>query len=497
MYLCPQPSRLEAAGILRVVSNPLRSSNSSSSRPYALALAAMFGWGLAASLVMVARSQVGGDQLNLLARGWLWAAEGNFIPFGNPLSTGGNAPGAITTVLVGLPFFVWRDHRAATVLVLLFHLAAYAILDRLVVRLLGPRARLPFALLYWLNPWRLYYSGFLWNPNYLFLFGAIHLWAIERQREAARFFPSFALAAGIGLALQIHPSALLLITSAGLLWLRRSFLLHWGGAIVGGLMAAIPLWPWLAALGQNPAISAADKGFLGRGLVYVFPLVRGLFYWFRFVSLALSDKAARFDFTATFGAAADRLLAPFAQGLLIVGSAGILVAILANARIARAARRRRWFARERWLAVFRRQANNLSHRGFLAEYALATFLGAAVIFAIAPTTVMSWQVLVIFHAAMVPPLLWLTAKLRTRTRERTRRRLLGACVLVSLMLGALAFGAPHYRCAGRKGIDLALSSDHAMLHELHIVDGPNGCPLPLDQPDGWWPDVLPKGRSSR
>jgi hypothetical protein len=60
---------------------------------------------------------------------------------------------------------------------------------------------------------------------------------------------------------------------------------------------------------------------------------------------------------------------------------------------------------------------------------------------------------------------------------------------VLLLLG-LAFGTPNYRCGGREGLDLALRSDHPMLHQLHILDA---CPLPLDQPGTWWPDVLPEG----
>ena len=63
----------------------------------------LFALGLGISLAMVARSQVAGDQLNLLARGWLLAEEGRFIPYGNPMSTGGKAPGGVTTLLVGLP----------------------------------------------------------------------------------------------------------------------------------------------------------------------------------------------------------------------------------------------------------------------------------------------------------------------------------------------------------------------------------------------------------
>ena len=50
--------------------------------------------GLLISVVMVARSQAGGDQLNLLSRGWLLAERGELIPYGNPLSSGGDGPGS-------------------------------------------------------------------------------------------------------------------------------------------------------------------------------------------------------------------------------------------------------------------------------------------------------------------------------------------------------------------------------------------------------------------
>ena len=84
---------------------------------------ALFAVGLLIALGMLARSQVGGDQLDLLARGWLLAVKGRWIAYGNPMSTGGKAPGAITSLLVALPLFLWRDHRAASAFVLVFHVA--------------------------------------------------------------------------------------------------------------------------------------------------------------------------------------------------------------------------------------------------------------------------------------------------------------------------------------------------------------------------------------
>jgi hypothetical protein len=92
----------------------------------------------AVSAAMVVRAQPGGDQLNLLARGWLLAERGELVVSGNPLSSGGRGPGAATSVLVGLPLELWRDHRAPVVLVWLLHAGAWLLLDRSVRGALAP-----------------------------------------------------------------------------------------------------------------------------------------------------------------------------------------------------------------------------------------------------------------------------------------------------------------------------------------------------------------------
>ena len=237
---------------------------------------------------MLARSQVAGDQLNLLARGWLLAVKGHVDLLRQPHVHGGQGAGRDHQPAGGLPLFLWRDHRAASALVLLFHVLAYLILDGALKRILSPRERVLLALFYWLNPWQLYFASFLWNPNYLYLFGAVHLWSALVQRERARFWPSFLHVAGLGLAFQIHASCLLLAVASLLLWWRRYFRVHWPGAILGGLVAALPLIPWAIEVTAHPAIvTEASKGFLGRGLLLVFPLVRGLLYWLRYASLSV------------------------------------------------------------------------------------------------------------------------------------------------------------------------------------------------------------------
>jgi len=140
-------------------------------RRSAARVAALFAAGLAISLVMLARCQVARDALSLLTRGWLLAEQGIWVPVGNlaASTTGGFLPGGLTALLVGAPLLVWQDHRAPVVLVLASHVLAYVLLDRLVGRTCGRRARVLFAVLYWLSPWRLYQSAWLDNSNYVFL----------------------------------------------------------------------------------------------------------------------------------------------------------------------------------------------------------------------------------------------------------------------------------------------------------------------------------------
>jgi hypothetical protein len=452
----------------------------------ARAVRALFVVGLLIAAVMLARSQVGGDQLNLLARGWLLADEGRWISYGNPMSTGGKAPGGITSLLVGLPLLLWRDHRAPSVLVLLCHVLAYWILDGTLKRILSPRERVLLAILYWLNPWQLYFASFLWNPNYLYLFGAVHLWSVLGQRERARPWPSFLHAAGLALAFQIHASFLLLAVASLLLWLRRYFRIHWGGAVAGGVLASLPLIPWALELRAHPAIvTEAIKGFLGRGLILVFPLVRGLLYWLRYASLAVSERMTDFDFPGLFGSA------PWlGRGLGTVASAlGVTLAIplLANVRLWRRARRL-WSEK---LAAGR------SDREWLRGYARVSFVAAVIVFSLSPTTLMMWQGLILLHAAILPVILWVGALGRSRLAPWVAKGIwIYAAVEIALLVG-IAFGNPQYRCGGRTArtdFGFNLRYDHPMLRELNIQQT---CPWPVNVPGAWWPDVLPPSPPER
>ncbi len=474
----------------------------------------LFAVGLALSVAMVARSQVGGDQLNLLARGWLLVEEGVWVPYGNPTSSGGAQPGGLTSLLVALPLWLWRDHRAASALVLLTHVAAYLLLDRTLARALTPWGRVLLAVLYWLNPWRLYFSAFLWNPNWLFLPAAVHLWSAAAQRERARFGASFAHVLALGVAFQLHASFVLLVFASALLLWRRRLRLHWPGAVAAALVSLAALIPWALQASADAGSLPVQKGFLGRGLLLVQPMLKGLLYWLRYASLSLPKQVTRFDFAPAFGAQVDAWLDPLVSGLTLALGVTLVVPLLANWRLGR-----RWLGLRRRGAGGRRTGGDgprafvrrlvrhpapapaASFRGWLVSYTGCCFGAAVIAFALAPTTIMMWQGLLVLHAAVLPVVLWGEALARSR---RARIAVAGAwawAVISILWLLLMAVGSPHYRCGGEQPLQLDLRHDHPMLHQLGIH---RSCPVPV-RPDAWWPDVLPEpggqvrgpGRSGR
>jgi hypothetical protein len=444
-------------------------------------------WGLllagaAVGLTMVARCQVGGDQLNLLARGWLLAERGQWVQFGMPTSAGGLAPGGLTSLMVGVPLMVWRDFRAPTLLLWLTHLAAFLLLDRTVGRALGPRGRLLLVVLYWLSPWQLYFSGHLWNPNYMFLFAALHLATAWASRERASFWASLAHVAGVGLAVQLHASAPVLALASLLLIGRRQVRVSWTGAVAGAALVALSLLPWAAATLEAPLTLPGGKGFLGRGLLYVFPLLRGLAFLLRYGSLLVSGRMLRLDFTPTLGAGADALLAPALTVLAwVVLPVTLLLPLIACARL--------WRARRRLL---RRPppGRPLPPRRWLEAYAVTGLAAAATSFALSPTTAMSWQGFVVFPAALLPGLLLADALLRSRRAELAARAL-AAWAAAALLLGlVIGVASPMYRRGGREPVTIAVAADHPMLHDLGISER---CSTPVVGADGYTPDVFRSG----
>lgn len=437
--------------------------------------------GVFLSILLWTRSQVAGDQLNLLSRGWLLVAEGQWIPFGLPTSAGGKAPGSFTSIVVGLPLAIWQHHRAPTLVILTCNLVAYLFLDRMLSRELGPVPRLLFAVFYWLSPWRLYYGSFLWNPNYLMPVGAFHFWTIYRQKDEPRFWESFLQVVAVGLAAQVHASVVTLVILSLLLWWRGYFRFHWPGVGAAVAVVAVSLVPWAQAVLQNPELLPHGTPHNGRIAQTLLSSARGIGYWLRYPALIASSTMLCLDF---------RGLSPGLAGDPIRQSIQVTVALLtapatiwANARL--------WAGAKRWWS---RPPQQEGFEDWLVGVVRWSFVGVLLACILTPTAVMSWQLLTVLHLAVMP-LVIAGSDLVLQGRKRLVGVGTGVWTLLSLaMIVAIGLGSPMFRCGGQtcgamNADPPPLRSDHAMLDELQIN---LTCPYEVDVPGGWWPDVLPE-----
>ena len=438
--------------------------------------ALIFLFGLAISAAMVARSQVAGDQMNLLGLGWRFAFEGDWAAHGNPTSAGGFTPGSLTAAVIGAPLWIWQHHRSGALMILLSHALAYLLLDRLVRRTLGPQERLLFAVLYWLNPWRIYHSAFLWNPNYLFVIGAIHLWTAHRMRREPRFWATLChlLALGLGVQVAIHTAPLALCTL--LLWWRRYVRFHIGGVIAASVLVAASLVPWLFAVMADPGIFPAGEE--GRWFFLLNTTLRAAIYWVRYASFALASELLMLDFSGWLGGAAQaRLELPIEIVERALYLSSLAISLWANFRLWRGSGR--W-----WLPADREQ----SEREWLVGVVRWSFVALLVIFAFSPATVSRWYVFSLFHLAVLPLVLAARWALADPSRQRVARPAAQAWGWISAALAlALLLGGPMYRCGGKRSSGAAslptLRHDHPMLDALGIQDS---CRVTVNDPEGWW-----------
>jgi hypothetical protein len=337
---------------------------------------------------------------------------------------------------------------------------AYLLIDHTLRDVLAPHERFLLAVFYWLNPWQLYFAGHLWNVNWLFLAGAVHLWTVRAQRVRGLFWISLVHVVNLGLAFQIHSSFMILVLASMLLWWRRYFRIQFWGAAVGAGLILLSLIPWLLTALEYPQVLPMQGGFPGRGLVTVYPVIRGIGYWLRYPMLYFAQDLVEFDFTPVLGPAVDRILAPTLALLTrLIAPLTILISLAANV----------WFFRRRRGSVFRGYAVDGSRREWLHGYVRWALIASVLAFCMSPTTIMMWQALVVLHAAILPVVLWLGALWRTRAGPRVRTAMI---VHIAVLVGfgvTMAFVAPMYRVGGRDAAYVRVPEAHPMLDRLDVT----------------------------
>lgn len=358
--------------------------------------------------------------------------EPQFVSSWKKSGTGTDLPGVLLPFLWGAPAFLTHDIRSGVLVVVLFHLAGGLLLVRTLRRALGDRFTVIYLVIFWLSPWHLFHSGFIWEPNLLLLPAAVHLWSCHVLRDAARPLASFALGATLVLTLQVHYSAFFLIFLTGLLLLKRAVTISWVPFLGGGLAGGLPLLPAMIAILHGTHLDfSSESGFAGRGFVYVLPVLRALLFWARLGSLDVGRMYSG-DCVSCVRASLDgstidvvRCLVYRLSGFL--ASASVLLSLAALWWWLRRSREPDRPEQERWMTIY-------------AMSALFALLFAA---GVAPITLQTWHVVIAAPAACLPVALWIAA--RWPFERRWLQALVVAFLLARLPLaGLMAFEYPGF-----------------------------------------------------
>ena len=233
-------------------------------------------------MTMVVDPDVG----QILGKAEALVQEGRLIHHGNRSSGMGSVMGPLTSLVAGLPMLIHNDISAPLLLIEILHVFALLMLLSVVSRHVGVSA-LPWVLLFfWLNPWRVS-EVFLWNPAYLIFTSSLHLWSASRSVEKASFWMSFLNVTAVMLSMQLHNSFIVLGLLSLLLIYWRQVKVNWWGAGLAFSLFLASLVPFALEVAANPDLMVGNKNpkaFLFRGLIYVFPTLKGIVYWLRFNS---------------------------------------------------------------------------------------------------------------------------------------------------------------------------------------------------------------------
>ena len=412
----------------------------------------LFALGMSIGLLMVFNSQLSGDQVTMLNLGWQLARQHVWVPHGMLTSAGGYSPGGLTSLLVGAQLLLWNDYRSPALFLLILNAGAFLLLARALKPALTPFGQFLLLPLIWLSPWHLYFSSHVWDPNYMFVFAVLHLITAQRMSRHDETWTTAAHVLVLGLGIQIHTSAAVLCILSVLLYLTKLIKVNRTGFALGMLLCMASVAPWMLAIIHQPALLPGGNGFPLRGILYVFPFARGVMYWLKMSSLSFAGQMAQFDFTPALGAGLDAVLRPFASAVGTLAQSSLIASTWLQWR----------FFRKRPFALFGPRRSVDSPRSWLRLYVTALFAAALIAFAVSPTTIMFWQVLITLPASALALIMSAEALARSRLRLQVQRAATLWSVTTVVLLLCQAVASPMYRCGSYK-----LPVPSAMLADLH------------------------------
>lgn len=226
------------------------------------------------------------DHMQILDKAVRVIDSAEWTHYGNRGTKVGNIPGSFLTAAAAWPMQIYFSPYSVMTVIFLFHVLAFIFLYRVGMSFLTSSLLLPLSILFWLNPWRVEQSE-LYNPAYIFLFSVLHLWTSSKMKER-NFWATFCHVLTIGFLLQVHFSVLVLAICSLVLWIRKDIKVHWGAVALASSVVFISLIPYFEQVRIQQELQVdlnkESDTFIGRNFLYVYPVVKGVLYWFRYGS---------------------------------------------------------------------------------------------------------------------------------------------------------------------------------------------------------------------
>ena len=370
--------------------------------------------------------KIDGDVIQLLRNGHSLVTKGILVPFGSQSSSGGsgNVPGAFLSLAVGAPMKLWHSPWSALLLLTGFHMMALLMYLDIMKKFVSSVTLVALSVLFWLNPWRVA-EVFLWNPGYIYFAALVHFWTAFHLSEKRSFIFSMLHTLSLFLALQIHASFVILVfISLILLWMR-ALKPNWLGIAAGILLGMASLLPYIMAGLKDPSIfpqpGSGGKGFLFFGIVYVYPLLKGFWYWILFGSFIFQKHIFhQLEFSWIHSVGLKSALKYAWTGIAYAtGAAGVILSFYVNYT---------FFKNNK--NVFRFwQVRFEPGSSWIIYYTVAAFVAMMAATAISPTLPIFWHLLFIWPFTLIPLVLFIEHRISVLNDTKKMTALIWLCAI--------------------------------------------------------------------
>ena len=339
------------------------------------------------------------DQKQLLSKGIKLAFLGEWVHYGNAVSSGGHVPGSLSTLLVGIPLFIYDSYISPLLFISVLHLVSLFLLIAVLKEKCTQSQILIFCILYWLSPWRVVNSH-LWNPSYLFFAAALHLYSYMRLlRQERSFLWSFVHVLAIGFAFQLHASSLILALISILLFWRKKLKINVWGVVFSSAAIFASLIPFYLEAQKNEAIIIplfsghfelnSFANYLSYGLKRIWIILKALIYWPRYSSLWLPHDFYNFnsfDFSRIFDSEtlSTAIKYTFVFIRYVLGAGSLILSFWGFG----------WTARRLW-------RRRLELKNPLDNYILMTIIAIAISSSLSPVMISNWYILLAYPIAQI------------------------------------------------------------------------------------------------